>query len=164
MISKKMEDGINKQINAELYSAYLYLSMSAYFESTGLSGFAAWMKAQALEEREHAMKFFDYLAERGGRILLDAIDKPKSEWKSSLDVFEEVYTHEQHVTSLIHQLVELAEKEKDHASSVMLQWYVTEQVEEEASASDIVDKLKMVGESGNGIFMMDQKLGQRAID
>jgi len=162
MINKKMEKAINEQINAELYSAYLYLSMSAYFESINLTGFANWMKIQAQEEVVHAMKFYDYLVERGGRVTMLSIDAPQTTWSSPLSAFEDVYQHEQKVTSLIHNLMDLALAEKDHASVSMLRWFVDEQVEEESSADAIVEKLKLVGEKGRGIFMLDQQLGQRA--
>ncbi len=161
MINKKMEKAINKQINAELYSAYLYLSMSAYFESINLAGFANWMKIQAQEELAHAMKFYDYLIERGGRVTLLPIDVPQTTWSSPLSAFKDVYEHEQKVTRLIHNLMDLALTEKDHASVSMLHWFVDEQVEEESSADAIVEKLKLVGEKGRGIFMLDQQLGQR---
>jgi len=161
MINEKMEKAINKQINAELYSAYLYLSMSAYFESINLSGFANWMKIQAQEEVSHAMKFYAYLFERGGRVTMTSIDAPKTAWSSPLSAFEDVYQHEQKVTGLIHNLMNLALAEKDHASVSMLRWFVDEQVEEESSADAIVEKLKLVGEKGRGIFMLDQQLGQR---
>ena len=161
MINQRLEKAINQQINAELYSAYLYLSMSAYFESKNLSGFANWMRLQAEEEQTHAMKFFDYVNERGGKVILKDIEASQSEWKSALDAFKHVYSHEQKVTGLINDLVDLSIKEKDHASNNFLQWYVAEQVEEEANASAIVNKLELMGESGNGLFMMDQELGKR---
>ncbi|MCG9479834.1 MAG: ferritin [Actinomycetia bacterium] len=161
MISKKMETAINEQINAEMYSSYLYLAMSSYFESVDLSGFANWMRVQAQEELFHAMKFFDFVNERGGRVTLTDIQAPAKEWKSPLEVMENVYTHEQKVTSLINNLVDLAADEKDHASSNFLQWYVAEQVEEESTADGIVKKLKLVSDTGNGLFMIDQELGKR---
>jgi ferritin len=161
MINKKMEKAINKQVNAELYSAYLYLSMSAYFESINLAGFANWMNIQAQEELAHAMKFYDYLIERGGRVTLLPIDAPQTTWASPLAAFKDVYEHEQKVTGLIHNLMDLALAEKDHASVSILRWFVDEQVEEESSADAIVEKLKLVGEKGRGIFMLDQQLGQR---
>ncbi len=161
MISKKLENAINDQLNAELYSAYLYLSMAAYFESKNLSGFANWMRMQAQEEQVHAMKFFDFLNERGGRVILKDIKASQSEWKSPLDVFKNVYSHEQKVTSLINNLVNIAVKENDHATNNFLQWYVAEQVEEESSADEIVKKLELVGDSGHALFMVDQELGKR---
>ncbi|MFC1769252.1 ferritin [Nanoarchaeota archaeon] len=163
-IGKKMEDAINKQINAELYSAYLYLSMSAYFESTNFKGFAGWMKVQAGEEVEHSMKFMNHINERGGRVILDAIDAPKKEWKSPLDAFEEAYNHELEVTSLIDNLVKIANEEKDNAASVMLHWFTNEQIEEEDQTGEIVEKLKLIKDSPNGLFMLDKVLGERKQD
>ena len=164
VLPKKMEEAINKQINAELYSAYLYLSMAAYFESTNLSGFAKWMEVQAQEEKQHAMKLYHYVIERGGRVILDAIQKPQSEWKSPLDVFEAVYAHEKHVTELIYNLMDVAKSEKDYATEVMLQWFVKEQVEEEANASNILERIKMVKDSVNGILQYDKILGKRGTE
>ena len=161
MIKENMQKAINQQINAEMYSAYLYLSMSAYFESTNLKGFANWMKAQAQEEMVHAMKFYDYINERGGRVLLTVIEAPPTQWDSSLAVFEYTYKHEQKVTGLINDLVNLAISEADHATNNFLQWFVAEQVEEEASADEVVQKLKLAGDRGGGLFMLDQELGQR---
>ncbi|MDY0165947.1 MAG: ferritin [Thermoguttaceae bacterium] len=162
MLNPKMQDALNRQINAELFSSYLYLSMSAYFESVGLEGMAGWMRAQAAEEEVHAMKMFAFINERDGRVLLDAIDKPKSEWNSPLEVFQEAYQHEQKVTALINGLVDLAETEKDHASVNFLQWFVNEQVEEESTARGICDRLKLVGDHGPALLMMDAQLGGRA--
>jgi ferritin len=161
MIKKNIEEAINKQINAELWSAYLYLSMSTYFDSISLDGFSNWMKMQAQEEVNHAMRFYNHIVERGGRVKLEAIDEVPTEWKSPLHVFEETYKHEQKVTSLIEDLADLAEKEKDRATLNMLQWFIDEQVEEEDSADEIVQKLKLIGDSGNGLFMLDRELGQR---
>ena len=161
MLNKKIEAAFNEQMNAEMYSAYLYLSMSAYFESTGMAGFANWMRIQAQEEMVHAMKFFDHISERGGRVTLKVIDGPETEWKSAVAAFEHVYEHEQKVTALISGLVDLAIEEKDHASRSFLQWFVDEQVEEEDSASTVLDRLKLVGDSGDGLFMIDRELGQR---
>ncbi len=161
MINPKIEKELNNQINAELYSAYLYLSMSAYFESINLKGFANWMRKQAEEETSHAMKFYRYIIDRGGRVVLDKIDSPQKDWPSPLDVFEETYNHEQKVTSLINGLVDIAISEKDHATNNMLQWFVTEQVEEEASAGEIFEKLKVIGNDSNGLLMMDMELEKR---
>jgi ferritin len=161
MIKKTIEKAINDQINAELYSAYLYLSMSAYFESNNLGGFAHWMTIQAKEEVNHAMKFYNHIYERGARVSLKAIDSPPVNWKSPLDVFESAYNHEVKVTGLIHKLVALARSEKDVATENFLMWYVNEQVEEEASADAIVQKLKLVKDSANGLFMLDRELSQR---
>ena len=156
-----MLDELNRQVNAELYSSYLYLSMAAYFESINLKGFANWMKIQAQEEVTHAMKFFDYINERGGRVTLDTIKKPPAEWKSPLDVFENTYKHEVNVTKMINSLVDLAIKEKDHATYNMLQWFVAEQVEEEASADAIRQQLKFIGKDGRGLLMLDRELSRR---
>jgi ferritin len=162
MLSKKMEKAINQQINAELYSSYLYLSMATYFESISLDGFSNWMRQQAQEELFHGMKMFDFVCERGGRVTLKAIDEPPSSWKSPLDAFENVLSHEQKVTGLINDLVNLALDERDHATNIFLQWFVSEQVEEEDTAGTLVDKLKLIGKDANGLFMLDTELGQRA--
>jgi ferritin len=161
MLNKKMQEAINSQINAEIYSSYLYLSMSAYFESINLSGFASWMRAQAQEEMVHAMKFYDYVNERGGRVILGPIEAPPSEWESAVAVFDATYKHEQKVTGLINDLVDLAIEEKDHATNNLLQWFVSEQVEEEASASGVLNKAKLTGDAPGGLFMLDQELGAR---
>jgi ferritin len=161
MIKEIVEKAINEQINWELYSGYFYLSMAAHFESTGLPGFANWMRNQAKEEQFHAMKFFDYLNERGGRVQLKAIEEPPHKWDSPLRIFEETYVHEQKVTGLINDLVDLAFEEKDHATYNMLQWFVDEQVEEEANASEIVDKLKLIGDDTSTLFMLDQEFAKR---
>lgn len=161
MIKEKIQDALKNQLNAELYSSYLYLSMSAHFESVSLKGFANWMRVQAQEELTHAMKFYDYIQERGGRVTLTSIDAPQTQWDSPLDVFEHVYKHEQKVTGLINDLVDLALSEADHATNNFLQWFVTEQVEEESSADEIIQKLKLVGEASGGLLMLDQELKQR---
>lgn len=161
MIKGKMESALNKQLNAEFYSSYLYMSMSAYFESINIKGFANWMRIQTQEELVHAMKFYDYINERGGRVTLTAVEAPPIEWDSPLAAFEHVYKHEQKVTGLINELVNLSISEKDHASNNFLQWFVAEQVEEESSADAIVQKLKLIGEEHGGLFMLDQELGQR---
>ena len=161
MLSSKMENAFNEQINAEMYSAYLYLSMAAYFEDKNLPGFANWMHIQFKEEWAHAMKFFNFVVERGGRVELKAIEKPKKEWNDAVEVMEETYEHEKHVTSLIHNLMSLAHEEKDYASVSMLQWFVDEQVEEEATASGLLEKLKMIDGKGAGMFMMDKELEAR---
>ena len=161
MISKKMEEALNGQVNAELYSAYLYLSMESYFKSLNLNGFAGWMRVQTQEEAAHAMKIYDFINERGGRAILKAIEGPETEWDSPLAVFEAVYVHEQKVTGLINDLVDLAIKEKDHATNTFLQWFVNEQVEEESSADEVVQQLKMMENAPGGMFMLDRELGQR---
>ena len=156
-----MEKAINAQINAEFYSSYLYLAMSAHFAAISLDGMASWMKMQAQEELFHGMKMYDFVHERGGKVELVAIDKPPAKWKTPLAVFEEVLKHEQKVTTLINKLVDQAMDERDHATNIFLQWFVTEQVEEEASASSIVEKLKLIGKDANGLFVLDQELAQR---
>ena len=164
MINKKIEDAVNGQINAEMYSGYLYLSMSAYFQSRGLKGFAHWMEIQAGEEFAHARKFYNYLFDRGGRVVLKQIENPPADWKSPENVFDEVYRHEQKVTGLINELVNLAIAEKDHATNNMLQWFVAEQVEEENTALTILDELKLIGNDGNGLLMKDRELGARMLN
>jgi len=161
MISKKMEKALNEQVNAELYSAYLYLSMEAYFKSLNLNGFATWMRVQTQEEIAHAMKIYGFIDERGGRITLKAIDGPQTKWDSPLALFKDVYIHVQKVTGLINNLVNLAIEEKDHATNTFLQWFVNEQVEEEASADQVVQQLKMMEKAPGGMFMLDRELGQR---
>lgn len=161
MFNKKLQDAINDHIKHELYSAYLYLSMSAHFEGVNLPGFARWMRVQSQEESSHAMKLFDFIHERGGRVVLQAIAQPPGDFKSPLDVFQQALEHEQKVTGMIHRLYELAGKENDYATQVMLQWFITEQVEEEKTAGDIVEQLKMVGEQPAGVFMLDRQLGAR---
>ncbi len=156
-----MQEVLNEQINEELYSAYLYLSMSAYFLSINLNGFANWMRVQAQEELMHAMKFYDFINERGGRIRLLAAKEPPMEWESPLAAFEDACRHEQYISGRIDALVNLAAEEKDHATGIFLQWFVTEQVEEEASADEVVQKLKLMGDHRGGLFMMDRELGQR---
>jgi len=161
MISSKMNDAFNEQINAELFSAYLYLSMSAWFSDKSLSGFANWMRVQAMEEQFHAMKIYDYVLERGGCVDLNKIDKPETDWDETLIVLQEVAGHEAKVTGLINDLVDLAYSERDHASNIFLQWFVSEQVEEEASAGEIVEKAKMIGNDSAGLFALDMELGKR---
>ena len=161
MLSKKLQDAMNEQIKNELYSAYLYLSMSAYCEAANLPGLAHWMRMQAQEEEAHAMKFYDFIYERGGRVVLQAIDQPPVEFPSPLAVFEQTLEHEQKVTAMIHDLYTLAVEEKDYASQAFLQWFVTEQVEEEDSASQILETLKMIGDKGHALLMLDRELGGR---
>ncbi|HOG18979.1 MAG TPA: ferritin [Salinivirgaceae bacterium] len=161
MISSKLENAINEQINAELWSGYMYLSMSAYFEDKGLSGFAKWMRLQAEEEKDHAYKFFDYVNERGGRVILKSIAEVPTTWKDPLDAMKVTLGHEQHVTSLIYKLMDLAIAEKDYATQSFLNWFIDEQVEEESTASDIVTRLEMISDSKNGLFMLDRELGSR---
>ncbi|MEW6352165.1 MAG: ferritin [Thermodesulfobacteriota bacterium] len=160
MISKELQDAMNSQMNAELYSSYLYLSMSGYFESINLPGAANWMRCQAQEELVHVMKFFTFLKERGGRVRMAAIDGPPNEWDSPLAAFEAAYRHEQLVSGRINDLVDLAIQQKDHASNNFLQWFVAEQVEEEASADAVIQQIKLAGDGG-GLFMVDKELAAR---
>jgi len=164
MISKKIQDALNSQINAEFYSAYLYMAMEAYFHSLNFLGFANWMQVQTQEEVSHARKIYDFINERGGRVTLDAIARPAGEWKSPLAVFEAAYKHEQKVTALINDLVEVAAKEKDHATGIFLQWFVSEQVEEEKNASEIVGKMRLLKDSAGSMFMLDKELGKRTLE
>ena len=161
MLSKRIEKELNDQINAEYWSAYFYLSMAAYFENKNLPGFANWMKVQYQEEISHVIKFFDYVNERGGRVLLKPIDTVKTEWKDEIEVFDDTLKHEQKVTGLINNLVNIAVEEKDHATHNMLQWYVSEQVEEESSADEILQQLKMLEGNKHGLLMLDRELKQR---
>jgi len=164
MLSEPVLKVINDQIEHELFSAYLYLSMAAYFESQSLPGFARWMRLQSDEEREHAMKFFDYVIDRGGKVSLHAIAQPPSEWQSALDVFEHALQHEQKVTSLIHTIYEIALKEKDYPTQVMLHWFIDEQVEEEKNAAQIVDHLRLMQDHMTGLLNLDHQVGKRAAD
>jgi ferritin len=161
MISSAMQKAINDQINKEFYSAYLYLSMAAYFEGKNLPGFAKWMYAQAGEEQEHAMKLFEHLVDRGGKVELKALAAPQTEWEKPLDVFKQSQEHEAFVTASINTLYELALKEKDYPGQVLLQWYITEQVEEEKNAADIVQQLELLDAKGTAILMLDHQLGKR---
>lgn len=162
MLSQKVQDAINAQINAEYYSSYLYLAMAGYAESNNLRGFAHWFEAQSREELGHAMKFFGYLKDRGATVSLKAIEAPPAKWDSPLAVFEATLAHEQHVTQLIGKLVELAQSEKDHATEIFLHWFVNEQIEEEATADMILHQLRMINNNPAGLFMMDRELGARA--
>jgi ferritin len=164
MLSQKIQDAINEQIKNELYSAYLYLSMAAYAEDANLPGIAHWMRLQYQEEVMHGLKFFDYVNERGGRVTLYALDQPPSEFKSPLDVFERTLEHEQKVTGLINSLYALAVEERDYATQMMLHWFIEEQVEEESTASGILETLKMIGDNSNALLMLDRELGQRAAE
>ena len=161
MIKPKILNILNKQINEELYSSYLYLSMSNYFSSLNLDGFAKWMRMQSQEENAHGMKIYDYILQRDGKVVLSKIETPKAIWKSPLEVFQETLKHEQHISSCIHNIVNLAIQEKDHATTQFFQWFVGEQVEEESNASNILEKMKMVGDNKSGLFMLDRELGKR---
>lgn len=161
MISQKLQDAFNEQINKELYSEYYYLSMASYFNSIGLSGFENFFLVQVEEERYHAMKMYRFVNERGGRIYLKKIDKPKTEFKSALEVLELAFEHEKYVSKLINELMDLAIKENDHATKSFLNWFIDEQVEEEDSMETIVNKLKLIGGKGNGLLMLDKELAGR---
>ena len=160
-MNKKMGDALNNQINAETFSSYLYLAMAAYFDNMDLPGFAKWMKAQVQEELFHVIKFYDYIYERGGTVTLTALDAPRTDWDSPINAFNTVLDHEKKVTGLINNLISIAREEKDYATENFLQWYVAEQVEEEATVSGIIKKLRYVGDNGMGLLMMDKELGQR---
>lgn len=161
MLSKQLLDGLNDQITKELYSSYLYLQMAAHFNNQSLSGLATWMKVQAQEEIAHAMIFYNYVGERGERVELGAIDKPESDYTSALDVFKKTLAHEQKVTASINNLMSMAIEEKDYATRNRLEWFIGEQVEEEANPSEIIGKLELIGEQGNALFMLDKELGAR---
>jgi len=163
-MNKKLLNEMNVQINKEMYSGYLYLAMAAHFEEENLSGFAHWMTIQAEEELEHAMKIFKFLPEVGGKVILDAIEKPDSDFGSPQKVFEQVLEHEQFVTSRIHLLYKLAVETNEYPTQMFLQWFVNEQVEEEKNATEILENLKLAGESGNALLMMDRALAQRRAD
>ena len=162
MLSEKMQAALNGQLNAELYSSYLYLSMNAYFKGINLDGFANWMRFQAQEELMHAMKFYDFINQRGGKVMLQQIEAPPGAWDSPLKVFQATLEHEQKVTGLIHGLVDLALAEHDHATNIFLQWFVSEQVEEEESVSGVLEQLKLMGEAKGGLFMIDRELAKRS--
>ena len=161
MLNTKMEKALNAQLNAELYSAYLYLSMAAYFESENLAGIANWMRIQFQEEQFHAFRFFDFILERGGKVELDTIEKPEKDWNGPIAVFEATLEHEQKVTGLINDLVYLARDERDNASEIFLQWFVQEQVEEESTAETILGKLRLAEGSPQALLMIDQELSSR---
>jgi ferritin len=161
MLSKPLQEAINEQINHELYSAYLYLSMSAHFQAQNLPGFANWTRIQYQEETGHAMKFFHYLNDRGSSVLLKAIDQPPVKFKAPLDVFKQILEHEQKVTGLINKVYELALKEKDYPTQALLQWFITEQVEEEKNAAEIIHLLEMIGSSPVSLIMADRQVGAR---
>ena len=164
MITKKMETALNEQINAEMYSAYLYLAMAAHFEAANLPGFAHWMKAQSEEETEHGMKFYEFINDRGGRVKLQAIDQPPVEFGTPVEIFKVVVNHEEQVTASIHKLYALAQAENDYPTQVMLHWFIDEQVEEEKNANSILEMLKLAGDQGAALLMADRALGARAGD
>lgn len=160
-MNPKLLEALNKQIQIEFESSQIYLSMAAYFYALNLDGMAQWMRVQSTEEYGHAMKIFDHLRDRGVRVKLSGLAQPKTEWESPLEAFDEAYQHELVVTGKIHELVKLAAAQEDFAAGIMLQWFVTEQVEEEASVSKIVHQLKTIGNSGSGLIMLDRQLGKR---
>lgn len=162
-MDKKIEKALNKQLNAELASAHYYLSMSAYLTSINLNGFANWMKVQAEEERGHAMKFFDFINDRDGKVEIEELKKPNKEWKNVVNLFEDVLKHEKHVTSLINDVAALAEEKKDRATINFLQFFIDEQVEEEATVNDLLDQLKLVEGNGTGLFMLDREAKNRTL-
>ena len=161
MLGRVLQDAINEQIKNEFYSAYLYLSMAAFSEAGNLPGFAHWFRLQSQEEVAHAMRLFDHVHDRGGRVLLHAIDLPPLEFESPLGVFQQTLEHERKVTAMIHRLYETAAQEKDYATQVELQWFIAEQVEEEKTASQIVETLKQVGDTSQGLLLLDRQLGSR---
>lgn len=160
-MKEKLVKALNEQINKELYSAYIYQSMAAYFDSKNLEGFAAWMDVQAQEEMGHARKIYDFIQDRGGRVKLTAIDEPKQEWGNALEVFTDALEHEEYVTDSINKLVDLAIEENDHATNNFLQWFVAEQVEEEKTTGDIKDRLELIGDNVDALLTLDEKLGGR---
>ena len=164
MLSKNMEERLNEHINAEFYSAHLYLSMSAYFKSIDLLGFATWMQVQFEEEMSHAMRFFEFVDRMDGRVKLTAIEAPPVEWESPVAVFKQTYEHEQAVSARIHQLVSLAIQENDHPTNNFLQWFIAEQVEEESSVKAILKKLQFIGDSKSALLMIDQELSSRGFN
>jgi len=161
MMSKKMLDSLNNHLNEEFYSSYLYLSMATYFEDKNLNGFANWFKLQAQEEWAHGMKFYEFINQTGGKVTLKAIKAPKTSWKSIMEIFKETLAHERHITGLINKLVGQAMQSKDYATNNFLQWFVNEQVEEEANVEEIINKLEMIGDAKSGLFMLDRELGFR---
>lgn len=161
MLNKRIEEALNAQINAEFWSAYLYLSMSAYFEAEGKSGFANWFKVQFKEEQAHAEIFMNFVQSRGGRVILRPVEAVPTEWKCPLDVFKSTLEHEQKVTALINNLYAIAEEEKDYATRSMLTWFIDEQVEEEKTAQEYIDHLTLIGDNGFGLYQLDKELAAR---
>lgn len=161
MISAKVQKVLNDQINEEMFSSYLYLSMAAYFEAKNLKGFANWFSVQSQEETMHAMKFYNFLIQKGGKVTLKQIAAPKTEWKTISEAFSDTLKHEQKITGLINKLVEVAMAEKDYATNTFLQWFVTEQVEEEANVEELIQKIDMIGDNKSGLYMLDNALASR---
>jgi ferritin len=164
MASVKMLEALNGQLNKEMFSSYLYLSMAVYFEDKNLNGMASWMKMQSQEEYEHGMKFYEYIMQVGGKVKLLQIDEPEENWDSALAVFEAALEHEKYITKSIHELVDIANEEKDHATFNFLSWFVAEQVEEEATADEIIESFKLIGDNKSGMYMLDRELGARQPD
>lgn len=162
MLKKTLADALNNQINEELFSSYLYLSMSAYLQNNNLAGFAHWMKIQAQEEYIHSLKFYDFILQRGAAVNLKAIKAPKTSWKNVEEVVKETLAHEIHITNCINSLISLAQKEMDHASQSFLKWFVDEQVEEVANAEQLLNDVKMIGNNQSGLFLLDRELKGRA--
>nr|WP_321498908.1 ferritin [uncultured Methanolobus sp.] len=158
MLSEKMVAALNGQINKEMYSAYLYMDMSAHCTHEGLDGFANWFMVQYQEEMTHAMKIYDYVNDQGGKVVLEAIEKPPESFGTPLEMFYATLEHEQFITRSIYDLVTLANEEKDYATQIFLQWFVTEQIEEEANDNELIAKLKLIGSDGNGLYMLDKEL------
>lgn len=161
MLNKTVQDALNHHINRELYSSYLYLAMSAYCESINLSGFAHWLRVQSQEEMGHALKLFDFVNLRQGRVMLQPISQPPVEFQSPLDVMQQTLEHERQVTAMINRLYELAVREEDYATQVQLHWFITEQAEEEKAASDVVEQLNLIGDQGHALLLLDQRLAER---
>lgn len=164
MLSKKIQAELNKQLNRELHSSYLYLAMAAYFEAHNFTGFAKWMRIQSQEEYDHAMRFYNYIVHVGGRVSLAGIQEPAHEWKSPADAFAAALKHEEYITDSINNLTTLAKAEKDHASDIFLHWFVEEQVEEVATATRIVEQFKLVGDNKASLFLLDRELSKRGDD
>jgi ferritin len=162
MASQKIIDALNLQLNKEMFSSYLYLSMCAYFENKNLAGMSQWMKLQSQEEYAHAMKFYDFILRIGGKVKLAAIENPQTDWDTAQKVFEDSLSHEKFISKSIHQLMDLATEEKDHPTKSFLQWFVDEQVEEEDNVQKIVDNFELIGDSKGGLFMLDRELGARS--
>jgi ferritin len=164
MISPRLEKAMNNHLNEEIFSAYLYFSMSAYFKSLGLDGFGKWMQIQGIEEWSHANKFYNFIIDRGGKVSLMAVAGPETSWESPLIAFKDTLAHEELITSYINALVDLAAEEKDHAADIFLQWFVTEQVEEEATAGKIIQQLNLLENYPGGLYHLDQELSARTVD
>lgn len=162
MVSQKINNALNEQLNKEMFSSYLYLSMAAYFENKNLTGMAQWMRMQSQEEYDHAIKFYDYILRVGGTVKLTAIDTPQTEWNSPLQIFEDSLKHEQFISKSIHKIMDLAIEESDHPTKSFLQWFVDEQVEEEDSVGQIVENFRLIGDDKSGLFMLDRELGSRS--